>query len=99
MSSGVAWVVGTLIVLGILFILLTIYYAVRGLKIRPEGGREGLVGEVGEARTDLNPEGQVLVHGEWWNARANEHIPEGSKVKVVKTEKMMLRVVRAPDDA
>lgn len=45
-------------------------------------GREGLVGKIGVARTDLNPEGKVFVHGEIWNAEAQQDIPQGAKVKV-----------------
>ena len=45
-------------------------------------GKEGLVGEIGVARTELNPEGKVFVHGEIWNAEAEQDIPEGTKVKV-----------------
>ncbi|MBN2408493.1 MAG: nodulation protein NfeD [Candidatus Aminicenantes bacterium] len=46
-------------------------------------GKEGLVGEVGSAQTDLNPEGKVFVHGEIWNAEAVEPVVKGSKIKVV----------------
>ena len=82
----------------IIFIAAVIYFAVRQRSETTMGGRHGLVGEIGEARTDLNPEGRVLVHGEWWNAKAGEHIPAGTKVKVIATEKMILKVERAPED-
>lgn len=45
-------------------------------------GAEGMVGAYGIARTDLAPEGKILVHGELWDARALEEIPAGSPVKV-----------------
>jgi membrane-bound serine protease (ClpP class) len=58
-------------------------------------GREGLVGEVGVARTDLSPEGKVFVHGELWNAEAETAIPKGSKVKVVKAlDSLKIRVTK-----
>ena len=47
-------------------------------------GKEGLVGEIGTAQTDLSPEGKVFVHGELWNAEAGEPIAKGSKVRVVR---------------
>jgi len=47
-------------------------------------GKEGLIGEVGLAQTDLSPEGKVFVHGEIWNAEADGPIAKGSKVKVVR---------------
>jgi membrane-bound serine protease (ClpP class) len=45
-------------------------------------GKEGLVGKIGVARTELNPEGKVFVHGEIWDAEAQQDIPKGTKVKV-----------------
>ena len=50
-------------------------------------GKEGLIGEIGVAQNDLNPEGKVFVHGEIWNAEASEEIPRSSKVKVVEVLK------------
>ena len=47
-------------------------------------GKEGLVGEIGIAQTELNLEGKVFVHGEIWNAEASENIPKGAKVEVIK---------------
>src|SRR5271166_5252957 len=33
-------------------------------------GKQGLIGAVGEARTDIDPEGKVFIQGELWNAHA-----------------------------
>jgi membrane-bound serine protease (ClpP class) len=57
-------------------------------------GREGMVGEIGEAVSDLDPAGRVFVHSEYWNATADETIPRGSKVVVVAVDRMALRVSR-----
>jgi membrane-bound serine protease (ClpP class) len=46
-------------------------------------GREGMVGEVGQARTDLDPGGKVFVHGELWEAEADGPVRAGEKVKVL----------------
>jgi membrane-bound serine protease (ClpP class) len=46
-------------------------------------GKEGLVGEIGVAQSDLEPEGKVFVHGELWNAEATEKIVKGTKVKIL----------------
>lgn len=46
-------------------------------------GTAGLVGEIGRALSDLDPDGKVLVHGEYWDARAlGDRIDEGSEVRV-----------------
>lgn len=46
-------------------------------------GKKGLVGEIGRALSDLDPDGKVLVHGEYWDARAlGDRIDKGSEVRV-----------------
>jgi membrane-bound serine protease (ClpP class) len=62
-------------------------------------GEEGLIGEIGEAVSDLAPEGKVFVHGETWNARGRRPAPRGSRVKVVRVVGMMLEVeiLRPPE--
>jgi membrane-bound serine protease (ClpP class) len=47
-------------------------------------GVEGLVGEVGKALSELAPEGKVLVHGEYWDARSKgAAIEAGTAVRVL----------------
>jgi len=57
-------------------------------------GDKGLLGEVGTALTDLNLDGRVAIHGEYWNARADRHIPSGEKVRVVRVDSLTLTVTR-----
>jgi membrane-bound serine protease (ClpP class) len=45
-------------------------------------GKEGMIGEIGIARTPLGPDGKVFVHGELWNAVASAAIAEGARVRV-----------------
>ncbi len=59
-------------------------------------GDKGLVGDVGVALTDLNLEGRVAIHGEYWNARADRHIPSGEKVRVIRVDSLWLIVTRDP---
>lgn len=56
----------------------------RAQRRRPLTGVEGLVGARGVAITDLQPEGKVLVHGEYWNARAEAPVKRGRRVRVVR---------------
>ena len=46
-------------------------------------GREGMVGEIGTARTDLAPAGIVFVHGEIWRAESDVPIRAGERIRVV----------------
>jgi len=65
----------------IVIFLLTL--VVRAHARRSFSGREGMIGEMGTARTDLAPSGKVFVHGELWEAEAGEPIRVGEKVKVI----------------
>jgi membrane-bound serine protease (ClpP class) len=57
-------------------------------------GSEGMIGELGVARTQLEPEGKVFVHGELWNATSMAPIAAGSRVRVARVDG--LRVVVEP---
>ena len=50
---------------------------------RAATGREGMIGEIGRARTDLDPTGKVFVHGELWEAVADAPVRAGEKVKII----------------
>ena len=52
------------------------------------------MGEVGVALTDMDTEGRVSLHGEYWNARSDRHISKGERVRVVKVENLWLIVTR-----
>ncbi len=81
--------------LSLIFIFL-IYIAIRAHLNRVHTGKEGLVGEIGVVQSDLKPEGKVFVHGELWNAEAEEDIPKGTKVEVLEVKKnLMLKVAKS----
>ncbi|MBI2467290.1 MAG: nodulation protein NfeD [Candidatus Rokubacteria bacterium] len=62
---------------------------------RPATGSEGLIGQVGVARTPLAPEGQVFVRGELWKAVAEAGtIAEGERVRIVGVDSLTLTVTR-----
>ena len=59
----------------------------------------GLLGLVGETRSDLNPEGGVFVKGTLWRARSlNGHIPKGRRVRVKGIDGLILRVEEEPGE-
>lgn len=66
--------------------------AVRAQFMPPAMGREALVGMEGETISDLDPEGKVLVHGEYYDARAGEPIGRGRTVVVEAVDGRRLRV-------
>jgi membrane-bound serine protease (ClpP class) len=59
---------------------------------RPLTGIQGLLQEIGVAKTDIHADGRVLVHGELWNATAADPIPKGEKVKIVSVDGLTLHV-------
>ncbi len=76
---------------GIFFFALTA--GIRALQRRPTTGTQGLVGQVGVARSALTPTGDVFVQGELWRAISDgAEIREGERVAVVGVEHLTLRV-------
>lgn len=61
---------------------------------KPRTGTKGLVGEIGIVKKALTPEGKVFIHGELWNAKAQEEVDENTKVRVVNVVNLMLEVER-----
>jgi membrane-bound serine protease (ClpP class) len=62
-------------------------------------GAEGLIGEVGVARTPLVPDGKVFVHGELWNAISTTPVPAGATVVVERVDGLRLGVAPSPQSA
>ena len=84
----VAAVLGT-----VLFFVSVMTAALRVRLRRPITGEEAMVGAVGEAKTDIAPEGTVVTKGTLWRARTMEMgIAAGSKVQVKATEGLVLLV-------
>ena len=69
-----------------------LHLAVRSFRFKVATGTEAMVGETGEARTELNPDGKVFVHGEIWNARSSSAVASGQRVRVVAVDGMHLEV-------
>ncbi len=77
------------------FVLAVSYLVFRSQKSKPTLGMEGLIGETGEVKVKLTPTGKIFVHGEYWNAQAENEIEVGEKVQVVGYDGMSLKVQRA----
>jgi membrane-bound serine protease (ClpP class) len=65
---------------------------------RPVTGSEGLVGEIGQAVSELAPAGKVKVHGEWWDAHtAGPAIAAGTEVRVLTIRGRQIEVEAASE--
>ena len=70
--------------------LTTLVIRAHGYKV--DTGVSGLVGETGIARTALDPEGKIFVHGEYWDAISSIAVTEGTRVRVLSVDGMRLTV-------
>jgi membrane-bound serine protease (ClpP class) len=92
-------VIGTGVVLGGLF------FGVFSIGLRAQHkpvstGKDILIGKIGTAVTDLNPQGEIQVAGERWTAfleNENSTVPKGDRIVVVGMEGIRLLVKAAPD--
>ena len=78
------------------FFIILLRVAIRSRRSKVTGGADGLVGEEGEARTDIDPEGDVFIQGAHWGAYSDLPIRKGDKVVVLKVEGLKLKVTRKP---
>jgi membrane-bound serine protease (ClpP class) len=77
------------------FFAVAVGAGLRAQKQKVQTGREGLVGAVGVARSDLTPQGTVFVQGELWTAEtADGVIPAGARVRVARVDGLRLKVMK-----
>jgi membrane-bound serine protease (ClpP class) len=81
------------VALTVVFFLFVIGLGIKAQRRKPTTGAEGMVGQVGETLTVLNPTGQVRVHGEIWTAESvTRKIGKGEQVRVVEVKGLTVRV-------
>lgn len=74
-------------------ILFLVNLAVRAQRARTVTGTAGMVGETGRAMSEVTRAGgQVLAHGEIWQARSDAPIPAGAPVQVLAVNGLTLTV-------
>jgi membrane-bound serine protease (ClpP class) len=71
---------------------LLLFLAIRAQRMPVTTGKEGLLHEIGTARTPLAPRGKVLIHGEIWDAVADEPVAAGETVEVLGVRNLTLAV-------
>jgi membrane-bound serine protease (ClpP class) len=90
----ISWhVILLFVILTAAFFIFAIGFAIKAQTRKPVTGIEGMVGEIGEAITDLSPEGQIMIHGEIWNAECQDGpVIKGTKVEVIQVSNLKLMV-------
>src|SRR5580704_2069345 len=66
--------------------------AIRARRNKVVTGEQGMIGAIGQARTDIDPEGKVFVQGELWNAHAPSRVDMGESVVVREIKGLELEV-------
>lgn len=74
------------------FFVLVVGAAIRAHRRQPVTGHEGLIGQIGTAKTALKPDGQIFVRGEIWKARSDEPVKPGGQVEVTGVSGLTLTV-------
>jgi membrane-bound serine protease (ClpP class) len=85
----------TAVSLALPFALITAFLfslAVRARANKAVTGVEGMIGLVGVAIGDLNLEGRIFVHGEYWNAVSSAPIASGKRARVLAVDHLKLAV-------
>jgi membrane-bound serine protease (ClpP class) len=79
--------------------VITVFLMTIALKARRNKvvtGSQGLIGQIGTARSPLTPAGKVFVHGEVWDAIANANVDVGQPVVVRNVQDLTLQVEPTP---
>ncbi len=91
----VPWLTMLVLVVGVVLLMVSgLPSMVRSRFSTPTIGRESMIGEMGEARTAVDPEGTVSLGGGLWRARTNRATPigEGEAIRVVSIDGLLLEV-------
>jgi membrane-bound serine protease (ClpP class) len=65
----------------------------RSYGLKPAIGQEALIGQIGRAKTALEPDGMVFVDGALWEATVEGGaVPAGERVAVIGVDGLHLRV-------
>jgi len=89
------WVIALVTIVIVAIFIFVVAAIVRSQRRRPTTGKEGLVGKVALAQTELDPAGMVFVEGEHWTAKSEGgRIEPGEEVVVKRVDGLKLWVVK-----
>lgn len=91
LRASLSVIIPTVLATAGLFIL-ALTFAIKAQFKKSSTGAEGMVGQVGEARSRIAPTGKVFAVGAYWDAESDEVIEEGEKVKVIALNGLKIKV-------
>ena len=68
------------------------WMAVKAGRRKPVTGKESMIGQIATVRTDVTPRGEVLLHGELWEAVSDRPIKRGEEAEVTSIDGLTLTV-------
>jgi membrane-bound serine protease (ClpP class) len=97
--ARISWaVIITAVTVTALFFLFVVGLGIRAQRAKPSTGIEGMIGEIGQSISELNPGGTVRMHGEIWQAISLAGIvQQGQRVKVIAVKNLTLQVEPVTD--
>ncbi len=93
-AVAISWEIIVLVaILTVAFFAFAIGFGIKAQRKKPTTGPVGIIDEIGNAISNLNPDGEVSVHGEIWNAESLDgEIASGSKIVVADITNLKLKV-------
>lgn len=82
----------TMAIVDSLIIWFVVKKVIEAIDQSPSYDPQRIIGDIGEARTNVYKEGTVYVGGEEWTAMSDQLISKGSKIKVIDKEGLTLIV-------
>ena len=76
------------------FFVVVVGLVVKAQRRKPQSGLEGLIGMTCEVCADVDLQGKVFVHGEYWKARSSTLIKKGEQARIAAVNGMELTVER-----
>jgi membrane-bound serine protease (ClpP class) len=88
------WVIAAVILGAVLFYGLAVPSFIRARFSTPTVGREGMIGELGTAEVEVDPDGVIVIGGARWRARTNRATPiaAGELARVIAVDGLVLEV-------
>ena len=80
------------IALAVGFTFLVVNFGVRALRRRTPTGKEGMIGLVGSAKTNLTPNGTIFIQGEIWEAVSSVPVTAGQPVQITQIDGLTAHV-------
>jgi membrane-bound serine protease (ClpP class) len=91
MQVSLSFLLPTVMTIGAL-VGTTAWMAVKIGRRGPVTGAEGMIGSIGIAKTDLNPRGQIALHGEIWEAVSQTPIRQGEAAEILSVDGLTVKV-------